>query len=204
MSADISITQWIGQLKAGERDAVEHLWTRYFNRLVGLARKKLEGTARRIADEEDVALSAFDSFCRGAEQGRFPQLQDRNNLWPLLVLITARKAADLIQHQLRQKRGGGKVLGESAIAGPGEDGRPEGLEQIIGQEPTPEFAAQLAEEHQRLLDLLGDADLQKVARWKLEGYTNEEIADQLKCVPRTVERKLNAIRAIWDQYAPRT
>ena len=48
-------------------------------------------TCRRAADEEDVALSAFDSFCRGAEQGRFPQLDGRDDLWHLLVVITVRK-----------------------------------------------------------------------------------------------------------------
>jgi hypothetical protein len=62
----------------------------------------LRATSRRVADEEDVALSAFDSFCAGAERGRFPDLKDRDNLWALLVTITARKAADLAQHNQAQ------------------------------------------------------------------------------------------------------
>ena len=99
MRSSGSITRWLGQLKAGAADAVEPLWERYFRRLVGLARARLQGTPRRAADEEDVALSAFDSFCRGAEQGRFPQLLDRDNLWRLLVTITARKAFRLAQHR---------------------------------------------------------------------------------------------------------
>jgi len=61
------------------------LWERYFRRLVGLARKKLRAAPRRAADEEDVALSAFDSFCRGAKLDRFPQLHDRLDVWQLLV-----------------------------------------------------------------------------------------------------------------------
>ena len=69
---ETSVTQWIDRLKAGDPDAAQELWERYFRRLVGLARKKLRAAPRRAADEEDVALSAFDSFCRGAEQGRFP------------------------------------------------------------------------------------------------------------------------------------
>jgi len=86
------------------------LWERYFARLVGLARQKLRSTPRRAADEEDVALSAFDSFCRQAEAGRFPQLLDRDNLWRLLVTVTARKAFHLIRDKNRQKRGGGVVV----------------------------------------------------------------------------------------------
>src|SRR5260370_2188908 len=95
MSTTTSVTEWIGQLKAGDQAAAERLWERYFRRLVGLAGKKLGGNRRRVADEEDVALSAFDSFCRGAGRGRFPLLSDRDDLWPLLLLITARKAADV-------------------------------------------------------------------------------------------------------------
>lgn len=200
MSSDTSVTGWIRQLKAGNRDAARNLWDRYFQRLVGLARKKLQGRARRMADEEDVALSAFDSFCQGAETGQFPQLTDRASLWPLLVVITARKASNLIQHENRQKRGGGAVLGEEALAGL-DSNSPGGFDQLLGQEPTPEFAVQVAEEYERLLAILGDEQLQAVARWKIEGFTNEEIAAKLNCVPRTIERKLHTIRSIWQQQA---
>src|SRR3954452_12662110 len=117
MHPEASVTQWIDRLKAGDPDAAQKLWERYFRRLVGLARKKLRAAPRRAADEEEVALSAFDSFCRGAEQDRFPQLHDRLHLWQLLVLPTARKACDLAQHKRRQKRGGGSVLDEAPLPG---------------------------------------------------------------------------------------
>src|SRR5215204_5681097 len=131
MRVDASVTQWIDRLKAGEPDAAQKLWERYFRRLVGLARKKLRATPRRAADEEDVVLSAFDSFCRGAAQGRFAQLHDRFDLWQLLVLLTARKASDLAQHERRQKRGGGAVLDEAALPGPTDSFAQEAaLEQI--------------------------------------------------------------------------
>jgi DNA-directed RNA polymerase specialized sigma24 family protein len=200
MSSPGSVTYWIRQLKAGDQAAAQPLWAGYFQRLVGLARKKLQGTPRRAADEEDVALSAFDSFCRAAEQGRFPQLHDRRDLWQLLVLLTARKACDLVQSERRQKRGGGAVLDEAALPGPSGSSTGEaGLAQVIGAEPTPAFAAQVADECRRLLDQLGDAQLRAVALGKLEGYTNEEIAAQLGCGLRTVERKLDRIRSIWAQ-----
>src|SRR5262245_64764290 len=84
MSPDGSVTRWLDLLQAGKSEAVQALWERYFHRLVGLARKKLQDAPRRAADEEDVALSAFDSFCRHAEEGRFPQLADRDSLWRIL------------------------------------------------------------------------------------------------------------------------
>jgi DNA-directed RNA polymerase specialized sigma24 family protein len=203
MSSSGSVTHWINQLKSGDAAGVQKLWENYFPRLVGLARKKLQELPRRAADEEDVALSAFDSFCRGATQGRFPRLLDRNNLWHLLVVITARKALQLRRHEQRQKRGGGAVRGDSALAGVSAGEADEaGLAQVIGQEPTPEFAAQMAEEYQHLLTRLGDATLREVAVWKMEGYTHEEIAAKLGCVPRTVERKLALIRTLWGSESP--
>jgi DNA-directed RNA polymerase specialized sigma24 family protein len=194
-----SISHWINQLKGGDPDAAQKLWEQYFHHLVRLARRKLHGARRREADEEDVALSAFASFCRGAEQGRFPQLADRNNLWRLLVVITARKALDLVAHQRRRKRGGGAVRGESALDdfAPSPD-RAAGLEQVIGNAPTPAFAAQVAEEYQRLLDRLDDAELRSIALGKLEGYTNAEVATRLGCSVITVERRLRLIRRLWE------
>jgi DNA-directed RNA polymerase specialized sigma24 family protein len=198
MSCTGSVTEWIGRLKTGDQAAAQQLWERYFRRLVGLARHKLRATPRRAADEEDVALSAFDSFCRGAERGRFPQLGDRDDLWPLLVVITARKASDLHEQERRHKRGRGQVLGEAALPGTDAEGH-SALEQILSREPTPAFASQVAEECRRLLSSLGDADLQQIAGWKMEGYTLAEIAARLGCVPRTVRRRLQRIRTIWRE-----
>jgi DNA-directed RNA polymerase specialized sigma24 family protein len=200
MSSTGSITHWISQLKAGDQAAAQKLWEGYFQRLVALARKKLRGIPRRAADEEDVALSAFDDFCRCAEQGRFPQLSDRDDLWQVLVVLTDRKAIRLVHHERRQKRGGGAAQGECTVLRPHRSSAVQAeLQQIRGQEPTPEFAAEVAEECQRLLARLGDEELRSVALWKMEGYTNAEIAAKLGCVPRTVERKLRVIRSRWHQ-----
>ena len=196
MASHGSVSHWIGKLKAGDADAAQKLWECYFHRLVSMARSKLRGSPRRAADEEDVALSAFDSVCRGAEQGRFPQLSDRHNLWQLLVKITVRKAADLVRYERRRKRGGA-MQQECDLVAPEDSATGErGLEQIAGREPTPEFAAQVAEQCQRLLGSLSE-ELRSIALWKMEGYTNAEIAAQVGCVTSTVERRLRLIRAVW-------
>ena len=188
MSSDGSVTRWLDQVQAGDANAVQQLWQRYFSRLVGLARQKLRHAPRRAADEEDVALSAFDSFCRNAEQGRFPDLLDRDGLWRLLVVMTVRKANHLIRDETRQKRGGDTPRdGDDAPI----------LETILSREPTPDLAAQVAEECQRLLHQLDDKELEQVAIWRMEGFTVEEIAAKLACAPRSVKRKLQLIRNIW-------
>jgi DNA-directed RNA polymerase specialized sigma24 family protein len=197
MAPDGSVTCWLGPLRAGDPAAVQQLWQRYFCRLVGLARRRLRGAPRRVADEEDVALSAFDSFCRNAERGRFPELLDRDGLWRLLMVLTARKAARLIRDACRQKRGGGAApVGDPA----GPDGAAS-LEQVLSREPDPEFAAQVAEECRQLLGRLGDPHLEAVALWRMEGYGVEEIATKLGCAPRSVKRKLRMIRDVWEREA---
>jgi DNA-directed RNA polymerase specialized sigma24 family protein len=190
MSSAHSVSQWLAQLKEGDAGAAQHLWERYFRRLVGLARLKLQGSPRRTADEEDVALSAFASFCQGAEQGRFPQLADRDNLWRLLVVLTVRKARQQLRGEGQKKRGGG-VAPEEAV-----------LEEIVGREPSPEFAAQVGDEYRRLLERLADPDLEQVAVAKMEGYSNAEIALRLGCAPRSIGRKLQVIRTLWEEESP--
>jgi DNA-directed RNA polymerase specialized sigma24 family protein len=200
MSSAGSVTTWLDRLRADDQAAAERLWARYYPRLVGLARKKLQGVPRRVADEEDVALSAFDSFFRGLAAGRFPRLEDRDNLWALLVVITAAKAADLRQHLGRQKRGGGRVGGDSVIDEAfGDSGGAAGINQVVGSEPTPWLAAQLAEEFERLMAALPSDEVRKVAVSKMEGYTNDEIAAMLSCADKTVERRLRLIRAVWTK-----
>jgi DNA-directed RNA polymerase specialized sigma24 family protein len=195
MSSHRPVTELVAQLRAGNPEAAQPLWEQYYPRLVGLARKKLRGTPRRAADEQDVALSAFDSFCRGAAQGRFPQLKDRDGLWALLVLITVRKAADLIKYNRRERRGGGQVRGDSAFAGRDGEGA---LAEVEAGDPTPDVAAQLAEEFRALLDRLGSDELRAIAVGKLEGYTNAEVAARLGCAPVSVERRLRLIRKIFS------
>jgi DNA-directed RNA polymerase specialized sigma24 family protein len=194
-----SVTSWIEMAKSGDHDAAEQLWQRYYVELVRLCRRKLGHHPRRAADEEDMALSAFASFCDGAQKGNFPLLSDRNNLWSLLVTIAARKVADRIEHDHRQKRGQGKVRGESVFDNARNPIDERGIHQVIGNDPTPDFAAAVIEEHTRLLDRLPDDRLRTIATMKLEAHTNEEIAQHLGCSLRTVERKLWLIRTQWSQ-----
>jgi DNA-directed RNA polymerase specialized sigma24 family protein len=194
MSSSGSITAWIDQLRAGDRAAAQRLWEGYFHRLVDLARQKLRKAPRGMADEEDVALSALDSFFRGAEKGRYPQLSDRDDLWNLLLVITERKAIDLVNHERAEKRGGGNVRHEGSLAGDSSVTAP--FDHVACPEPTPELAAQFADECGRLLDRLRNETLRTVALAKMEGCTNEEIAARLKRSVPTVERKLARIRKI--------
>lgn len=188
-SLEASITAWINDLKAGDELAAQHLWGRYFERLMRAANRKMGNASRRIADEEDVALSVFHSLCNGASAGRFERLNDRDDLWKLLVAITGMKAVDQIRRQTALKRGGGMVRGDSIIAA--------GFDEFMNSDPTPEFLLFMEEQQANLFAALSDDSQRAVARLRFEGYSNQEISDQTGMALRSVERKLRVIRETW-------
>ncbi|MAT69731.1 MAG: RNA polymerase subunit sigma-70 [Planctomycetaceae bacterium] len=186
---DGSVTRWIGQLKeGGESDAHQELWDRFFSRLAALARRQLGDLPAHLRDDEDVALSALNSFFTRAGQNLFSQLHDRNDLWQLLAKITARKAVSRRRRALAQKRGGGRTVAVSDLSAEVQD--------FVDHEPTPDQLAALNEQCHRLLAALDD-ELRTLAVMKLQGYANREIAEQLGRVERTVERKLERVRHAW-------
>jgi len=184
------LTQWLQDLSHGDERAAQQFWELYFEKLVRLARRKMEGLSLRSADEEDVALSAMNSFCRGLAARRFDGIAGADELWKLLVTITARKACAQRRQHFAQKRGGGRVRGESIF----DSGDNRGLGEVLGREPTPELAVGFAESCKEMIDSLQDETLQKIVLLAMEGYRTPEIAEKLGCVRRTVERKLQIIR----------
>jgi DNA-directed RNA polymerase specialized sigma24 family protein len=147
---------------------------------------------RRAKDEEDVVQSAFKSFCLRAQAGQFPDLRDRENLWPLLVLITARKASNQRNHERRAKRGGGRV---ATGLDPSPDDEGAAFAEAISHEPSPEDAAVFFAELEGFMDSLEDPSQRLILLWKLEERTNTEMASHLDCSLSAIERKLRLIRA---------
>jgi DNA-directed RNA polymerase specialized sigma24 family protein len=195
-----SVTLCIEPLKAGDEGAARSLWYRYFDSLVRLARNRLRGAPRAVRDEEDIALSAFHCLCQGASAGRFPELADRGKLWRLLATIVAQKAVDERRHEGRDKRGGGRTIGAVDLARDGDEG--DALAWVVGREPSPDVTAIRREDYRHLLDQLRDDELRAIAVWKFEGQDNDEIARRLGCSPRSLRRKLCAIREAWLRQAP--
>ncbi len=197
MTSTGSVTVHLRDLKQGDRGAAGALWERYYRRLVGLARAKLTNALgeRGVNDAEDVALSAFDSFYRRAEQGRFAELDDRKNLWRLLFTITARKAISQAERTRRRPELLFGLIDESDVEADGDLY----WNTVPDEEPSPEIVALLVDQCRLLYERLNDPTLISIARWKMEGYTNREIAGKLDVIEQTVERKLRRIRAIWSR-----
>ena len=191
MSTDDAITQWIHGLQNGEPIASQHLWDKYFSRLCRLARNRLPSGVSTDFDEEDIALSALDCLYRGIEEGKFPDVQDRGNLWSLLILITSRKISHRLRDRAAVKRGGKTTtinLDASEI---------QGISDVLSGNLTPDFIVEMKEEAEELLNTLGDEPIRQVAELKIAGYSNAEIAKEMDCGKRTVERRMMIIRQTW-------
>ena len=196
-----SVTRAIPDLRSDDpvvRDAAARLiWDRYFRDLLELARKNLDKRIRRRTDEEDVAQSMFKSFCQRQQRGEF-DLANRDDLWRLLVTITIRKARNAAKAQRRDKRDVAREQGQPGGDQTGSAGWV--LEQMEAADPSPVVAVVLNEALECRLQALADPELRKIALWRLEGYSNGEIATRLDCTERSVERKLARIRSLWTSY----
>ena len=198
-TAEEPVSLWIEQLSAADPQAAHRLWEHFCRRLMNFARGRLKAETRRIYDEEDAALSAFRSLCRGIEAQRFPEISDRDNLWALLVVIASRKIINRNRYDAQQRRSGDRTVNESVLQNASEISSP--LNNVPAREPTPELAAEVADLSQYLLQLLPETDLQQLVLLKLEGHTNEEAAEQMSVTRRTVQRKLERIRRLWLENA---
>jgi RNA polymerase sigma factor (sigma-70 family) len=185
-----SVSHWIDQAKDGNSVAAHQLWHHYYDRLIRAARQNLRGQNQGMADEEDIVVSVFESFYRAAENGRFPDLSGRDDLWRLLLTMSARKIVDKRRHDRRQRRGAGAKV--RSIEQPG--GEDEAVIQVIGNEPTPDMVLMMTESFEQLLAHLGVGQLRDLAVGKMEGFSNAELAVRFECSERTIERRLHLIR----------
>jgi DNA-directed RNA polymerase specialized sigma24 family protein len=178
----LSITRLVRAVQGGSDSAVRTLLATYIDRLAQLARKRLQGLPGLNGYDEDLALRSFHSVYRRLRDPAQPlNLAGRDDLWRLLATRTISRAIDLIRRHRPAEVPGGQDV-----------------KQLLGREPTPQEAAEAVDECRRLLDALPEPELRQIALWKVEGYTNEEIAARLDCVPRTILRKVNRIRHIWE------
>lgn len=189
-----SITQLVDRLSAGDRAAADRLVQLFLPRLVALAAKTLSSGAVRFAGPEDAVQSALLSFWNGAQRGAFEQPLHRDQLWNLLGLITVCKVRKQLRRERAKKRGGGRVLAEGDLAAVNANGNALRLDELLAEMPAQDFDLHCDELLARL-----DDDLRQIAVLRLLGYSTAEIAGQLNCTQRKVQRKLALVGLHWQQ-----
>ncbi|WP_242631980.1 ECF-type sigma factor [Rubripirellula amarantea] len=196
---NVEFTQLLDLVRQGDEEATTELWEKYFQQLVRIAARRLPANLRRTGDEEDIALSAFQSFIAGIRRDQYPDLSGPDNLWGLLITLTGRKAHAHLRHQTRQKRGGGSIRGESVFMDQGGERRGDGIGGVTGDQHAPDIHVELAEACEGLLSQLADEQLRQIAIMRMDGYLVDEIAEKLTMSKRAVERRLQLIRKLWSE-----
>lgn len=192
MDLEKSVTKWIVHLEDGDEEAARVIWDKFFSRASALAKRKLANATQNAVDNEDVALSAMNALCRGMQERRFKKVENRDDLWQILAMLTSRKAIDV-----KRKAGRRKEVGEAALQNPERSQR--GIENVADASHEGEFMDNLSLVADEMISLL-DPKLKPIALWKLEGYTNREIAEKLDRSIATIERYLKMIRLRWQGW----
>lgn len=199
MDSEEPITEWLEGLRMGDQSAARKLWHHFVQRLCDVTRREIRPETRRVYDEDDAAQSAFHSLCAGVAAGRFPDLDDRQSLWRLLLTIASRKVTHRHRHDQQQRRDVRRNLEESIFCLTADSGFAR-LEQFASRDPTPEFQAEFIETSSALFGNLSEPALKEIASLKVEGYKDTEIAERLNCSRQSVQRKVERIRRNWRKF----
>jgi DNA-directed RNA polymerase specialized sigma24 family protein len=173
-------------------EAAARIWSRYAGQLLELARNRLSTRIKPREDEEDVLQRMYHSFCRRMAKDELTWLENRDDLLKLLIIMTKKKVLRVANHHTRERRDVGRERAREA----GRDGTsswPTLEEEVPTADAAPEDAKHL---EKMLTDLLLELPevLRRIALWKVERWTNKEIATKLGVVERTVERRVDLIR----------
>lgn len=191
-----SVSGWIAKMRQGDSAAIGHLVARYFQKIAQFAEGKLRRGIRVTDDGEDIAISVLHTITRNSAKGRFPDLQDRDDLWFLMIVIAQHAVIDKKRTELRRERQAAPVHTMTDLL----ELYNVDLEDFLGNDNSASKLLEIIDCWDELLKKLPDDRNREVAKLKMQGYSNREIADILGMVPRTVDRKIRLIAQRWQSY----
>lgn len=187
-----SISRWLHCLKAGDKTATDLLWHRFYPKLVRVANKKLVRNPDPAVGGEDIAQSSLRNVCQGVLDGRYPQLDNRDDFWKLLFVSMANRVCSHFRKCSSQKRYA--MLRDSSEAIDDE---------LMSQLNSQEAQAELADLIEYLLGKLDlqdpSGELRQIALLYLDEHSASSIAKTLQRRKTNVLHKIQWIRAIWEE-----
>lgn len=196
MEMKSSVTDWITQLRNGHSSACDKLWPFYLQRLTAIISQKLESSRTGVSDEEDVLIDTCEVCFRKIREGVYPNISSRHDLWRLLTKIATRKSIDQIR---RSRKGVDRLrLDATEIHSSSSSFEVNHIDNFAGAEPTPEFAAMVADESRYRLSQLPEK-MVGVVQLRMQGFTLREIAEKTGISLPTVQRYISFVREMWSQ-----
>jgi RNA polymerase sigma factor (sigma-70 family) len=174
----------------GDQEAARKIVDHYIDRLLPLARRHLSQKLASRVDPEDIVQSVFRTFFGRLRQGKFV-FAEQDDLCKLLMRITLHKTLRQVAFHTAAKRNPRQET---------EQGKHhhEQLMAVLDQEPTPEATITFLDQLEHLLTQLRPMERQ-IVELRMQGLSNEEVANQLGVYDRKVRRVLHQIRAMARQ-----
>jgi RNA polymerase sigma-70 factor (ECF subfamily) len=190
MSEELESRILVDRCRMGDGEAARLLFARYVDRLVAVARRRLSQPLQGRVDPEDIVQSVFRTFFSRVQGGQF-QLDQQNDLCKLLMRITVNKTLRQVAYQKAAKRD------PSQEAHP-EAGEREHVLQLLARDPAPEEAVAFLDQLEHFLGQLAPDD-RRILEMRMQGYSNEEICQELDTYDRKIRRVLERIRGQAEQ-----
>ncbi len=191
MTERSSFEELMKRLEAGDHQAAAEVFQRFGNRLIGLARSKLDEKFRQKVDPEDILQSVWKSFFRRHADGQY-ELDDWDSLWSLLVVITLRKCGHKVEHFTAARR---DINREQTTKT--EEAR--STWRVVAREPTPSHATMLTETVEQVICELDDEHKRQIFELSLQGHSAEEISQETQFSIRTVHRVRQRVHKILEK-----
>ena len=186
-----SITHWLSKLQAGQAQAAEPIWKRYQAKLVSIATQQLDENPDRSVDGEDLVQSSFGDVCLAVQNGKYPDIDNREDLWGLLYIATVHRVREHYRELRALKR---FHISSSQPIDPS----------ILADLQTPFAEAQTADLLEYLLSRLDLEDpshmLRQIALLYLDNHSASSIAKLLHKRKTSVLISLRLIRSIWQEH----
>ena len=164
--------QLLAEIRAGDSQAERVLFHRYYARMVGFVRARMNPQLQVRVPASDVAASAIKSVLLGVCPGEFA-LGDDESLWPLLVTVMFNK----VRNQWKRHTSQGRDVRVSQPI--------EACEWLTADPQQQACQAELDDLVETLLAAF-PARRQKILRLALEGFGVGEIATSVGVTERTV------------------
>lgn len=182
-------TDLVARWRAGDQNAARVLYQRYVDRLSGIVTAQLSDRLRARTDADDVLQSACRSFFRRVRDGQF-QFDEDDDVWKLLVTISLNKLRSQVRKHSAAKRNAAQEVARRDNSMPDDfhleklAETPSPVEAFIFAEMIERVSCRLDSRHAMLLEL------------RMEGYSQQEIADELQTSDRSIRRMLDNIREV--------
>ena len=187
-----SISQWVLRLKSGNPTATQAIWDRFYPKLVEAANKRLIKNPDPATSGEDIAQSSFRNVCLGVLEGKYPQLENRDDLWKLLLVSMINRVRSHYRSINAQKRA---VSLEESIDSIDDE--------LLVQFKSPAAQSELDDLIDFLLNKLDQEDpsgqLRQIAVLYLNEHSASDIAKIIHRRKTNILHKVQLIRALWEE-----